>query len=165
MSGNRAGKEPAEDVMRRMVSACKEAGLVVHRRRTSLQHRDDGDFRIIHVFASPPGGPFTAIHIATTVEVDGRWSGRVGIMSSTQESPLSPECKLLDKDDAIMAGRTIPVVRGSSWEEHPGVVLSDLAAELMDVVRERKLVQDALAKGEQGPWKFSKATWVKGPIN
>ena len=50
----RAGKEPAEDLMRRIVMACQEAGLVVHQRSTSLQHRDYGDFRVLRVDASPP---------------------------------------------------------------------------------------------------------------
>ena len=63
-----------------------------------------------------------------------------------------------------MHGRTIPVVEGMTWEEHPGVALSDLAAELMDVVKERSLVQEALARGEQGPWRFPRSTWMTSMV-
>ena len=150
MNETRAGKVPAEDIMSRLIVACEEAGLVVHRRRTFDQHLEDGDFRIIEVNASPPPDLcFAAIQIEATVGADGRWSGRVGIRSATQ-----------DKENAIMHGRTIPVVQGMTWEEHPGVALSDLTAQLMDVVKERSLVQEALAKGEQGPWRFPRSTWM-----
>jgi hypothetical protein len=158
----RAGKEPAEDVMRRIIMACEEAGLIVHQRRTYFHHRDDGDFRFLLVSASPPGVPrqakppdlcFTAVEIEAIVGVDGRCEG-VGIKSTTQNLQLTPEGDLIDplcKDNATMNGRT-------------GVALSDLTAELMDVANERCLVQNALAKGEQGPWEFAKSRWKRGPI-
>jgi hypothetical protein len=162
MSETRSGKEPAEDIMRRLIAACEEAGLVVHSRRTSDQHLEDGHFRLMEVNASPPGVSvqrtppdlcFATIRIETAVGVDGRWSGRVGIRSAIR-----------DKANAIMHGRTIPVVQGMTWEEHPGVALSDLTAELTDVVKERTLVQEALARGEPGPWRFPRSTWMKGLI-
>jgi hypothetical protein len=161
MNETRSARDPAEDIMPKLIVACEEAGLVVHRRCTSDQHLEDGDFRIIEVSTSPPGVSVQQTHpdlcsviqIETTVGVDGQWSRRVGIRSAIQ-----------DKDNAIMHGRTIPVVEGMTWEEHPGVALSDLAAELMDVVKERSLVQEALARGEQGPWRFPRSTWMTSMV-
>jgi hypothetical protein len=158
----RAGEEPAEDAMRRIVVACEEAGLIVHQRRTYYHRRDDGDLRFLLVSASPRGVPrqekppdlcFTAVEIEAIVGVDGRCEG-VGINSTTHDRQLTPEGNLIDplwKENATMNGRA-------------GVALSDLTAELMNLVKERTLVQEALARGERGPWQFAKATWNKGPI-
>jgi hypothetical protein len=158
----RAGEEPAEDVMRRIVMACEEAGLVVHQRTTHYHRRDDGDLRFLLVSASPPGVPrqekppdlcFTAVEIEAIVGVDGRCEG-VGINSTTHDRQLTREGNLIDpycKENATMNGRA-------------GVALSDLTAELMNLVRERTFVQAALARGERGPWEFAKSTWKKGPI-
>jgi hypothetical protein len=159
--GNRAGKEPAEDVSRRMVAACEEVGLVVHKKMTRLGGPEN-NYRAVFVWASSSGVPiqkessglcFTSFELRAVVGVDGRWTERVEIIASTQDVHLDSEGLLIDpfyRDAALMRLRAVP--------------LSDLASELMDVVRERKLVQDALAKGEQGPWTFTKSTWVKGPI-
>jgi hypothetical protein len=71
---------------------------------------------------------------------------------------IDPFCK----DNAAMKGRTIPIIHGMTWADNPGVALSDLTAELIAVVKERDLVRAALARGEQGPWKFARSKWVKG---
>jgi hypothetical protein len=166
----RAGKEPAEDVMRRIIMACGEAGLVIHQKRTSLQRRDYGAFRVILVSASPvdlPKEEIGPIAIETIVGVDGSWPERVGVRASTHDRHLDTEGQLIDpfyKDNAFMGRRTMPVLQGMTWEEHPGVALSDLTGELMDVVKERELVRAALASGEQGPWEFARSMWKKGPI-
>jgi hypothetical protein len=170
---NRAGKEPAEDVMRRIVAACEEAGLTVDKKQTSLQHRNDGDFRVLWVSASPPDVPamrsrgicFSVIHIETIVGTDGRWSEKVGIKCDTNDAPLKADGELNDPycvHQARMHGRSIPVVTGMTWEENPGVRLPDLVTELRETLRERKLVQAALANGEKGPWQFGRSFWEMG---
>jgi len=53
---SRAGREPAEDIKRRIVAACQEVGLAI---RSARMYLCDDDTRIIYVYASPP---MTKIH-------------------------------------------------------------------------------------------------------
>lgn len=171
----RAGKEPAEDVMRRITAACQEAGLTVDKTQTSYQRREDGDFRLIMVSASPPGVTpqregdlcFSAVSIEATIDVNGRWLERVSMKCNTNDAPLNEEGVLTDPwsaHHAIMHGRALPFVNCMTWEENPGVAISDLVSDLQETMKERKLVQEALARGEQGPWQFAKSHWAKGRI-
>jgi hypothetical protein len=47
---------------------------------------------------------------------------------------------------------------------HNGRYLFRDHTELMDVIKERTLVQEALARGERGPWKFANSSWRRGPF-
>ena len=52
---SRAGREPAEDVKRRLVAACQEVGLVVN---TATMHLSkEHGVRLVHVEASVPDWP------------------------------------------------------------------------------------------------------------
>ena len=54
----RAGREPAEDVKRRLVAACQEVGLT--KTKASMHLFAEAGTRIIHVAASFPDWPLKA---------------------------------------------------------------------------------------------------------
>ena len=82
----RAGREPAEDVKRRIVAACKQAGLKVLSARMYLRH--DQQDRVIHVCASPPDRPFeqVSISIMTIVTLSGNWPGKLDVRCAACET-------------------------------------------------------------------------------
>ena len=52
---SRAGREPAEDVKRRLVAACQEVGLMIG--NANMHLIKEAGARVIHVGASLPGWP------------------------------------------------------------------------------------------------------------
>ena len=75
----RTRRKPTEAAKRRLVAACREAGLRILSARNYL--RDDQGDRVIHVCASAPERPFeqVSISIRTAVTVTGDWTRMLDI--------------------------------------------------------------------------------------
>ncbi len=69
----RAGREPAEDVKRRLVAACQEVGLVV--KSATMHLSKTAAARLIHVDASLPEWPHEVgmLSVMASVSIGGRW--------------------------------------------------------------------------------------------
>ena len=141
---SRAGREPAEDVKRRLVSACREAGLDVATARMYLR-KSHGD-RVILVAASLPDWACerSMITLLTTVKMMGDWSRLVDIRCSTAE------------DDSIVKFWELPVMRGRH-----AVPLEKLAEQLRETLQERAQVVAAMKLGVDGPYTFERTCWQK----
>ena len=141
----RVGREPAEDVKRRIVTACKEVGLKVLSARMYLRH-DQGD-RVIHVCAATPDRPFeqASIDIMTIVMLSGKWSGRLDI-----------KCAACEKDSDPPNVWDTPVMRGRS-----SVPLEELAEALKNTVEEQEQVVAAMKLSIDGPYTFEETSWEK----
>jgi hypothetical protein len=139
----RAGREHAEDVKRRIVTACQEVGLTVQSARMYLC---DDDIRIIFVYALTTEGSCqqSSIEIITDVHMSGNWSGKVRIRTAAAEDDLDPN--MWD----------IPVVRGRD-----AVPLNGLIDQLKATVEEREQVVAAMKMGIDGPYGFQDAVWEK----
>ena len=143
----RVGREPAEDVKRRIVAACKEVGLKVLSARMYLRH-DQGD-RVIHVCAAPPNRPFeqVSVSVMTIVMLSGNWSGKLDI-----------RCAACEKDSDPPNVWEIPVMRGRS-----SVPLEELVEALKKTVEEQEQVVAAMKMGIDGPYTFDETSWEKPP--
>ena len=141
---SRAGREPAEDVKRRITSACRDAGLEVATARMYLR-RNQGD-RVILVAASPTDWACERpmITILTTVSMAGNWSRTVDVRCSTAD------------DDSIMKFWKIPVMQGRN-----AVPMEDLARQLLETLQEREQVMAAIRLGVKGPYTFKRSRWKK----
>src|ERR1043165_1750498 len=89
----RAGREPAEDVKRRLVCACQEVGLTVV--KATMQLLPSADARIIHVSASFAQWPYE--------------SPTVGLMATVPKSGMRPDfvdvgCCATEGDPALSHG-------------------------------------------------------------
>jgi len=139
---NRAGREPAEDLKRRIVAACEEVGLKKGHAwaRQAAEHRT----RVLMIGASPPNwsSMYPVVEILATVGFNGDWSGNVDI-----------RCSASDPDEPDNFWR--PVMQG----RHE-VPLGDLIPVLQEVLEERAQVLESLRAGRQGPFRFPKAVWV-----
>jgi hypothetical protein len=82
----RAGREPTEDAKRRIVAACREAGLKVVSARSYL--RDDQGDRVIPVCASAPERPFEQVSISVmmAVTLKGDWTRTLDIRCAAYEN-------------------------------------------------------------------------------
>lgn len=141
---SRAGREPAEDVKRRIASACKAAGLEVATARMYLRkHQAD---RVILVAASPPDWSCARpmLMVLTTVGTNGDSSGMVDIRCSTSE------------DDSVVNFWDNPIMRGRN-----AVAMADLVRELLETVEEREQVVAAMRLGIEGPYAFEHTLWKK----
>jgi hypothetical protein len=138
----RAGREPAEDIKRRLVHICREAGLKVATARMYLRE-GQGD-RLILIGATKPGANDDRwiVSIITPVSTCGEWSGEVDIRCS-----IAPE-------DLLTHLRSGLVMRGRS-----AVPFEDLARQLRDTLEEREQVMAALNLGVDGPYTFRRARW------
>jgi hypothetical protein len=141
---NRAGREPAEDVKRRIVAACKMAGLDVATARMYLR-KHQGE-RIILVAASPPEWlhDHPMVTIMTSVAMSGEWSWEVDIRCSAAEG------------DPVINFWDIPVMQGRSM-----VPLEELVGQLRETVAEREQVVAAVRLGVAGPYSFRRSRWEK----
>lgn len=141
---SRAGREPAEDVKKRIVSRCKRAGLRIDTARMYLR-RQHGD-RVILVAASPVDWEHerSMITVLTTVSVAGDWSATVDIRCSTAE------------DGSITNFWDNPVMQGRH-----NVPIDELTDQLRETLRERDEVTAAMKLGLDGPFRFSRSTWRK----
>jgi len=139
----RAGREPAEDAKRRIVTACREAGLRVLSARSYL--RDDQGDRVIHVCASAPERPFeqVSISIMTAVTLTGDWTRMLDI-----------RCAACEKDSDSPRVWDVPVMRGRD-----SVPLGGLATALAKTAEEQKQVVAAMKLGIGGPYTFENTRW------
>jgi hypothetical protein len=98
----RAGREPTEDAKRRIVAACREAGLKVVSARSYL--RDDERDLVTHVCASAPERPFEEVSISmrTTVTLTGDWTRVLNIRCAACERDSDPTICL------FLSGRRVP---------------------------------------------------------
>ena len=139
---NRAGREPAEDVKRRIVAACEEAGLEVATARMYLR-KQHGD-RVVLVAASPDGWRCerSMLTVLTTVKTDGHWAWEVDIRCSASD------------DDSIMAFWDTPVLRGRGT-----VPIEMLVEQITETLVEREQVVAAILLGVTGPYTFTSTRW------
>ncbi len=143
MPMTRAGREPAEDAKRRIVAACREAGLAVLSARMHLRH-DQGD-RVICVCAGAPERPFkrVTISIMTAVTLRGDWT-RV----------LDIKCAAAECDSDSPGVWDVPVMLGRE-----AVPLDGLAEALRRTAEEQGQVIAARKMGIDGPYTFEHTLW------
>ena len=141
---NRAGREPAEDVKRRIVAACETAGLRVDTARMYLR-KLQGD-RVLLVAASPTDWSLARpmVTILTTVAVGGEWSGEVDVRCSAGEN------------ESVVKFWDIPVMQGRNT-----VPMEDLPRQLCETMEEREQVVAAIRLGVTGPYTFRRSRWQK----
>ena len=140
----RAGREPAEDVKRRMMRACEEAGLEVATGRMYLSK--DAGVRVLLVCASLPAWPHERpmLTLLTTVGIDGSWSGKIDIRSAAAEN------------NPIREFWNTPTLRGRS-----AVPLDCLVDQLHETMEEWQQVVAAAKLGIPGPYPFKNARWER----
>ena len=140
----RAGREPAEDVKRRLVAACEEVGLSVDSATISLLPRAGEGARLIHVGASLPGWPYetSTVTVMTTVPVTGQWPDFVDI-----------RCSAAAGDPAQAFG---PWMQGRDK-----VPVTELVEQLLATLAERTQVMAAVEKGISGPYRFERSWWER----
>lgn len=143
----RVGREPAEDVKRRIVAACEEAGLKVLSARMYLRHEYED--RVIHVYASAPERPFEQASISslTIVKFSGEWSGKFDI-----------RCAACEKDSDPPRVWDTPVMRGRD-----SVPLEDIVEALKKTAEEQEQVVAAMKLGIDGPYAFDETSWETPP--
>jgi len=136
----RAGKEPAEDVKRRFVSACQEVGLEVSNANMYLMK--ELGVRIIDVGASIPDWPEEKpmLSLMARVGVNGQWPETVDVRCTAKTS---------DAD-----------ILGGPWMKGRGEVpFAELIEQLGETLREREQVIAMAAEGIPGPYVFGQTTW------
>lgn len=107
----RAGREPAEDVKRRLVVACQEVGLTVTSARMHLI--TERGYRFIHVEASPEqwSHDTSMVTVAADVPVTGQWPETIDIRcnASDENSLFGPWMKGRDRVpfEELIAHRTL----------------------------------------------------------
>ncbi len=138
---SRAGREPAEDIKRRLVAACQEVGLTITNANMHLVK--EAASRVIYVGASIAGRPYdTRISLMAIIPVTGQWPEFVDIRcSATEQDPVR-------LDGPWMKGRD-------------SVPLNDLIAQLRETLQEREQVIAAIKTGVPGPYKFQRSVWEK----
>lgn len=137
---SRAGREPAEDVKRRLVAGCQEVGLEVASARMYLL-KEHG-IRVIHVAASIEGWPHegSMLSVMARVKVSGEWDKTVDV-----------RCCATEDDPMRMIG---PWMRGRGH-----VPLASLVEELRTTLQEREQVIAAMKFGIAGPYRFERSVW------
>lgn len=140
----RAGREPAEDVKRRMIHACQEAGLKVSTGRMYLSK--DAGVRVLLVSASLPEWPYERpmLNLLTTVAIDGSWSGKIDIRSAAAEN------------NSVREFWNTPTLRGRN-----AVPLDCLVDQLRETVEEWQQVVAAAKLGIPGPYPFKNTRWER----
>jgi hypothetical protein len=136
----RAGREPAEDVKRRLVAACQEVGLLV---KTATMHLSkEFGTRLIHVDASLPDWPHETgmLSVMAKVGVAGEWPKSVDIRClASRENPTS--------------------VTGPWMKGRDEVPFQNLIEELQATLSEREQVIATAESGVAGPYVFEKSLW------
>ena len=142
----RADVELAGGVEKRMMAACRRAGLRIQAARTWLrpQHKD----RLIEVDAATSEGCCrkAVIGMSTTVSFDGRRSDHVTIATQAAVDDLDD-----DRWD-------MPVMRGRE-----AVPLDNLTDQLLATIQEREQVAAARRRGIKGPYDFAETRWESCP--
>lgn len=138
----RAGREPAEDIKRRLVHICTRAGLRIITARMYLR-REYGD-RLVLIGASLPGWDDQRwmASILTEVGINGDWGGQVDIRCS------------ISQEEGQTSGRNGLVMRGRH-----AVPFEDLERQLRETLEEREQIVAAVRLGVDGPYVFRRARW------
>src|SRR5438876_11522291 len=101
----RAGREPAEDVKRRLVAASQEVGLT--ETKASMHLLAEAGARIIHVAASFPDWPYESPTVALMVRisVEGAWPDFIDIRCcATEGDPAQTfEPRMKGRDNVTFA--------------------------------------------------------------
>ena len=136
----RAGREPAEDVKRRVVSACQEVGLTAI--EATMRLLPSGGVRLIYVGASFPDWPYETptVGIMASVPVTGMWPETIDI-----------RCCATEGDPARTFG---PWLR--SRMNAPFV---ELVEQLQATLEERTQVIAAAKAGIAAPYRFEHSVW------
>ena len=137
---SRAGREPAEDVKRRLVAACEEVGLNIQT-ANMIRDRDDGS-RLILVGAIPAEWKHDTpmLSLMTQVSAGGDWAGTVDV-----------RCVAADEE---------PPPGWAPWMQGRGaVLLGELIEQLRETLAERQQVLAALRTGRRGPFEFERTIW------
>lgn len=142
---SRAGREPTEDVKRRIMAACEEVGLVV---ATAHFHKlPDHSIRLIHVEASLPDWPHqghSMLTIMAPVTLAGDWPEFVDIRCTGSDSAEDP----MGIHGPWMTGRD-------------RVPFTELVQELLETLEERKHVVANYSAGNPGPFQFTRSLWKR----
>ena len=140
----RAGREPAEDVKRRLKSACEAVGLAVLSAKMHLMK--DVGARLILVHASPPDWVHEAplIEILTSVPISGDFPETVDIRCMATGTERDP----------VMSVFSAPVMRGRH-----AVPIDGLEEALAKTLAEREQVLAAIKLGISGPYQFDEVSW------
>ena len=136
----RAGREPAEDVKRRLVTACQEVGLTVASARMQLVK--EAGARVVHVEANVADWAYDvpALSILAIVKQTGDWPESVDIRClGSNENPLTV---------------TGPWMKGRS-----AVPFGELIEQLQETLKERDVVIAATESGVAGPYRFERSVW------
>lgn len=138
----RAGREPAEDVKRRLKAACQAVGLVVASARMHL-NKDVGA-RLILVGASPESWQheIPVMELITSVPISGDFPETVDIRCMATEA------------DPVMSVFSSPVMRGRR-----AVPIDEVEEALAKTLEEREQVIAAIKLGIDGPYPFADTTW------
>ena len=136
----RAGREPAEDLKRRLVFACQEVGLAVSNANMHLMK--DFQFRLVHVAASIPDWPHESpmLSVMANMLLTGQWPEFIDI-----------RCCGSDDDPLRMNS---PWMRGRDR-----VPFEQLIEQLRETLEEREQVIAAAKLGIVGPYRFDRTVW------
>ena len=136
----RAGREPAEDVKRRLAAACEEIGLTVA--YATMHLLPEAGIRLIHVGGSLADWPHerATISLMAQVPVSGQWPNVVDIRCcATKGDPVEVNA---------------PWMRGRDR-----VPFDDLIEQMQATLAEREQVIAAAEKGVPGPYTFERSVW------
>jgi len=136
----RQGREPAEDMKRRLVAACQEVGLGACRASMHLHH--EAAARVILVDASTEHwkNELPLLSVMAIIPVSGDWPEFVDVRCSAGE------------DDLAMLNA--PTMQGRAQ-----VPLARLIDALRETLRERDEVIAAVKSGIPGPYRFKESVW------
>ena len=138
----RAGREPAEDVVRALKTACRDGGLVV--KTTMARLTDDRKARMIVVSASPPNWPHDdtpMVSLLTSVTVSGDVASVRILCPGTDADPL-------------LSAFTAPLLRDCD------VALEEVPETLKTILMDRVRVGRLLAEGQNPPFFIDPWTWA-----
>ena len=136
----RAGREPAEDVKRRLVAACQEVGLEIN--SASMHLSKEHGARWILVEAAPPDWPheLSPLSVMARVGIAGEWPKSVDIRClGSRENPTR--------------------VTGPWMKGRHEVPLENLIEQLQATLEERKQVLELADSGDPGPYTFEASVW------
>ena len=137
---SRAGREPAEDLKRRLVAACQEVGLTV--RSANMFLLKDRNVRVINVDAIPEDWPHESpmASVMANITINGQWDGNVDVRCcATDDNPLFG---------------TTPWMKGRFK-----IALAELVDQLRETLDEREKVIAAIKCGIDGPYRFKRSVW------
>ena len=136
----RAGREPAEDVKRRLIAVCQEVGLAIQN-ANMIRHPDSGS-RLILVEAIPDGWSLDTpmLSLMASVSARGDWTRTVDVRCAATDGDPDP-------------GHA-PWMRGRS-----AVPLGELIDQIHETLAERKQVMAAIEDGVRGPYEFKRSIW------